>query len=428
MFDIAVLPGDGVGPEVVAEALKALRVVGQRFGHEFRFREGLIGGISIDASGEALTAATLRMCRQCHAVLLGAVGGPKWDDPLNKVRPEDGLLDLRKKLALFANLRPVKVLPMLVDSTSLKPEVIQGVDMMGVGSDDLIPVMLEEKVPVINYSLGRPPMIAALVEAVHSYKGAVIGTVAMVRHAVRAEQTGVDMLVITGYEAAAHAGSVGALVLLPSVTDAVKIPCVGAGGYCDGRSLVAALALGAEGIAMGTRLAATQEAEVNDTVRQAWLKATEEDTIIDPAGYPVGSLAGVSHQPGNHPAEDRANKVAHQGDEGRGEAPGQSSPAIAEVVSEGLMLISQQLLRLRRIVEIQVVRLPGKLGIRWDGQSHQPQDASHHVPVEHSSLGSTADNERFPPGRLEPEHRIHQRPAGLLGVAELHPGFQRNTI
>ncbi len=129
-FDIAVLPGDGVGPEVVAEALKALRVVGQRFGHEFRFREGLIGGISIDASGEALTAATLRMCRQCHAVLLGAVGGPKWDDPLNKVRPEDGLLDLRKKLALFANLRPVKVLPMLVDSTSLKPDVIAGVDMM----------------------------------------------------------------------------------------------------------------------------------------------------------------------------------------------------------------------------------------------------------------------------------------------------------
>ncbi len=153
---------------------------------------------------------------------------------------------------------------------------------MGVGADALIPVVLEEKVPVINYSLGRPPMIAALVEAVHSYKGAVIGTVAMLRHAVRAEQTGVDMLVITGYEAAAHAGNVGALVLMPSVTSAVKIPCVGAGGYCDGKSLVAALALGAEGIAMGTRLAATQEAEINDTVRQAWLKATEEDTVIDP--------------------------------------------------------------------------------------------------------------------------------------------------
>ena len=129
-FDIAVLPGDGVGPEVVAEALKVLKVVGERFGHEFNLHEGLVGGIAIDASGEALTAATLRMCRKCHAVLLGAVGGPKWDDPLNKVRPEDGLLALRKELALFANLRPVKVLPMLVNSTTLKPEVIEGVDMV----------------------------------------------------------------------------------------------------------------------------------------------------------------------------------------------------------------------------------------------------------------------------------------------------------
>jgi 3-isopropylmalate dehydrogenase len=129
-FDIAVLPGDGVGPEVVAEALKVLKVVGERFGHEFNLHEGLIGGIAIDASGEALTAATLRMCRKCHAVLLGAVGGPKWDDPLNKVRPEDGLLALRKELALFANLRPVKIFPMLVNSTTLKPEVVEGVDMV----------------------------------------------------------------------------------------------------------------------------------------------------------------------------------------------------------------------------------------------------------------------------------------------------------
>jgi 3-isopropylmalate dehydrogenase len=129
-FDIAVLPGDGVGPEVVAEALKVLKVVGERFGHEFRLQQGLIGGAAIDGSGEALTAATLRMCRKCHAVLLGAVGGPKWDDPLNKVRPEDGLLALRKELALFANLRPVKIFPMLVDSTTLKPEVVRGVDMM----------------------------------------------------------------------------------------------------------------------------------------------------------------------------------------------------------------------------------------------------------------------------------------------------------
>ncbi len=129
-FDIAVLPGDGVGPEVVAEALKVLKVVGERFGHVFNLREGLIGGIAIDASGEALTAATLRMCRKCHAVLMGAVGGPKWDDPLNKVRPEDGLLALRKELALFANLRPVKIFPMLVNSTTLKPEVVRGVDMV----------------------------------------------------------------------------------------------------------------------------------------------------------------------------------------------------------------------------------------------------------------------------------------------------------
>ena len=129
-FDIAVLPGDGVGPEVVAEALKVLEVVGQRFGHEFNLREGLIGGIAIDASGEALTAATLKMCRKRHAVLLGAVGGPKWDDPLAKVHPEDGLLALRKGLGLFANLRPVKVSSLLVDSTNLKPEVIRGVDFI----------------------------------------------------------------------------------------------------------------------------------------------------------------------------------------------------------------------------------------------------------------------------------------------------------
>lgn len=129
-FDIAVLPGDGVGPEVIAEALRVLEVVGKQFKHELKLHDGLIGGIAIDASGEALTAATLEMCRKCQAVLLGAVGGPKWDDPLNKVRPEDGLLTLRKELALFANLRPVKIFPMLVDSTTLKPEVVRGVDMV----------------------------------------------------------------------------------------------------------------------------------------------------------------------------------------------------------------------------------------------------------------------------------------------------------
>ncbi len=129
-FKIAVLPGDGVGPEVVAEAIKVLEAVGQRFGHKFEYREGLVGGAAIDAHGVALTDETLEMCRSCDAVLLGAVGGPKWDDPLAKVGPDDGLLALRKGLGLFANLRPVKVLPMLVDATTLKPDVVKGVDLI----------------------------------------------------------------------------------------------------------------------------------------------------------------------------------------------------------------------------------------------------------------------------------------------------------
>jgi 3-isopropylmalate dehydrogenase len=129
-FNIAVLPGDGVGPEVVSQALKVLQTAGERFGHTFLYHNGLIGGAAIDTVGVALNTETLRMCKQCDAVLLGAVGGPKWDDPQAKIHPEDGLLALRKGLKVFANLRPVKVLPMLVNSTSLKPEVIKGVDLV----------------------------------------------------------------------------------------------------------------------------------------------------------------------------------------------------------------------------------------------------------------------------------------------------------
>ena len=129
-FNVAVLPGDGIGPEVMTQALKVLKVVGERFGHSFHLREGLIGGVAIDALGTALSDETLRMCKECDAVLLGAVGGSKWDDPRAKVHPEDGLLALRKGLKLFANLRPVKVFPMLVDSTNLKPEVVKGVDLV----------------------------------------------------------------------------------------------------------------------------------------------------------------------------------------------------------------------------------------------------------------------------------------------------------
>ena len=129
-FDVAVLPGDGVGPGVIAEAIKVLQTVGEKFGHSFRLHDGLIGGVAIDTLGTALSEETLAMCKQCDSVLLGAVGGYKWDDPQAEVHPEDGLLALRKGLGLFANLRPVKVFPMLVDSTNLKPEVIEGVDLM----------------------------------------------------------------------------------------------------------------------------------------------------------------------------------------------------------------------------------------------------------------------------------------------------------
>ncbi|HEX7364881.1 MAG TPA: 3-isopropylmalate dehydrogenase, partial [Dehalococcoidia bacterium] len=117
-------------PEVATEAIKVMEAVGKKYGHSFKFQHGLVGGASIDAHGVALTDGTLKMCRESDAVLLGAVGGPKWDDPKAKVRPEDGLLALRQELGLFANLRPVKVLPMLVNSTSLKPEVIKDVDLM----------------------------------------------------------------------------------------------------------------------------------------------------------------------------------------------------------------------------------------------------------------------------------------------------------
>ena len=129
-FRLAVLPGDGIGPEITAEAVKVLKAVGSRFNHVFALQYGLLGGVAIDETGVALPDDTLKICQQSDGVLLGAVGGPKWGDPNVKVRPEDGLLALRKELGLFANLRPVKVFPVLVDATNLKPEVIKGVDFI----------------------------------------------------------------------------------------------------------------------------------------------------------------------------------------------------------------------------------------------------------------------------------------------------------
>jgi 3-isopropylmalate dehydrogenase len=128
--DIVLLPGDGIGPEVVAETVRVLEAIAKRSGHVFAFTEHLMGGCSIDQHGIALTEEVLAACRASKAVLLGAVGGPKWDDPQAKVRPEQGLLALRKGLGVFANLRPVKVHPSLLDSSPLKPERLRGVDIL----------------------------------------------------------------------------------------------------------------------------------------------------------------------------------------------------------------------------------------------------------------------------------------------------------
>jgi len=127
---IAVLSGDGIGPEVTAEAVKIMNVVGARFGHAFAFRSGLVGGVAIDAAGTALPEETLELCRSSDAVLFGAIGGPKWDDPRAAVRPEQGLLALRKGLGLFANLRPVRLYPCLLGATPLKEDIVSGVDLV----------------------------------------------------------------------------------------------------------------------------------------------------------------------------------------------------------------------------------------------------------------------------------------------------------
>jgi 3-isopropylmalate dehydrogenase len=127
---IVLLPGDGVGPEVVAEARKVLESVAKRFGHQFEFETCLMGGIAIDETGEALPAATLDACKKSQAVLLGAVGGPKWDDPRAKTRPEMGLLAIRRGLGLYANLRPVRGYTELLASSPLKPDRVEGVDLL----------------------------------------------------------------------------------------------------------------------------------------------------------------------------------------------------------------------------------------------------------------------------------------------------------
>jgi 3-isopropylmalate dehydrogenase len=129
-FSILVLPGDGIGPEVVAEGTRVLEAVARKFGHEVTLREALIGGIAIDRTGTALPAETVTAARAADAVLLGAVGGPKWDDPKATVRPEQGLLGIRRELGLYANLRPVTIHPRLLAASPLRPELLAGVDLL----------------------------------------------------------------------------------------------------------------------------------------------------------------------------------------------------------------------------------------------------------------------------------------------------------
>ena len=129
-FNIAVLSGDGIGPEVTAEGVKALRAAGRAFGHHFTMQYGDVGGISIDKHGVPLTESVRDLAAAADAVLFGAVGGPKWDDPAAPTRPEDGLLALRAHLGVFANIRPVKVYPQLTAASVLKPEVLDGVDLV----------------------------------------------------------------------------------------------------------------------------------------------------------------------------------------------------------------------------------------------------------------------------------------------------------
>ena len=128
-YRITLLPGDGIGPEIMAVTVEVLKAVG-KFDIQFDFQEALIGGAAIEQTGEPLPEQTLEMCRQSDAVLLAAIGGYRWDNLPRHQRPETGLLGLRAGLGLFANLRPATILPQLIDASTLKREVVEGVDIM----------------------------------------------------------------------------------------------------------------------------------------------------------------------------------------------------------------------------------------------------------------------------------------------------------
>ncbi|HEX5481546.1 MAG TPA: 3-isopropylmalate dehydrogenase [Terriglobia bacterium] len=130
LYRVALLPGDGIGPEVVAEAVKVLKVVESLDGVTFRFQTGLIGGSAIDATATPLPAETIALCNNSQAILLGAVGGPQWDSKRAELRPEQGLLQIRKRMGLYVNLRPVKVLDSLANYSAIKPAYVKGTDLV----------------------------------------------------------------------------------------------------------------------------------------------------------------------------------------------------------------------------------------------------------------------------------------------------------
>jgi len=162
-----------------------------------------------------------------------------------------------------------------VKSLTDKPFGVNATLILPNGRENIM-VALEEKVPILNYALGKGDWI---IKAAHEYGGKVLATVAIEKHARRAEMDGADGLVVTGHEAAAHGAEVGTLVLIPSIARQSKLPIIAAGGFCDGRGLAAALVLGADGISMGTRFMLTQECEMHQKAKELSLKATAEDTI-----------------------------------------------------------------------------------------------------------------------------------------------------
>ena len=149
--------------------------------------------------------------------------------------------------------------------------------LIGPGAKENIEAAMAEKVPIINYSLGKPWFVGD----VHAYGGKVVGTIAIAKHAAKAVQAGCDALVVTGHEAAAHGAAATSMVLIPLVASMVKVPVIAAGGFYDGRGLAAALALGADGISMGSRFMVVKESMVHDNFKRLCMEATEQDTLYD---------------------------------------------------------------------------------------------------------------------------------------------------